>query len=355
MNFCYSIFLGVLGALGAMSVSADQHAGFADDLSAYEARIVNRSLLLDGVRVGDKMVVVGEHGHILISGDEGKSWRQASVPTRTALTGVTFANDSMGWAVGHDAIILRTTDGGQAWERVYFEPDLQTPLLDVWFADESRGFAVGAYGLFLESSDGGVNWSRRPFLSEPLPREEDEDEDAAEQDDFEDDFVDPEFGEDYHLNHITAAPDGTLYIAAEAGHYYRSDDDGATWLRLEPPYNGSFFGTLPLEGDSLLLFGMRGNLFRSEDRGVSYEPIDTGVESLLTAGYQTDDGTIVVVGLAGTVLESDDGGRSFVQYRQSDRRGYMMALPLDAGGILLIGEEGVVALSQAAYRAGGEQ
>ncbi|NIN72690.1 MAG: sialidase, partial [Gemmatimonadetes bacterium] len=48
------------------------------------------------------------------------------------------------------------------------------------------------------------------------------------------------------------------------------------WTTLPSPYEGSFFGTLPLEGDSLLLFGLRGHLFRSDDAGESWEEIPTG-------------------------------------------------------------------------------
>ncbi|MFK8016926.1 MAG: WD40/YVTN/BNR-like repeat-containing protein [Gammaproteobacteria bacterium] len=342
--------------LAATAVAqADNHAGFGDELAAYSAPKVTESMLLDGARNAQRLIVVGEHGHIVLSDDDGASWAQAESPTRSALTGVTLIDGGIGFAVGHDAVILRTTDGGSAWERVHFDPDLQTPLLDVWFADAQRGFAVGAYGLFLETSDGGDTWARRPFFSEPLPLAEGEEPaEDGDTDDFDEDYVDPEYGEDFHLNHITAAADGTLYIAAEAGHYYRSDNAGATWYRLAPPYNGSFFGTLPLDGDSLLLFGMRGNLFLSDDKGLTYFAIETGVEALLTAGIRENDGRVVLVGLAGTVLESADGGRSFELHRQEDRRGNMMVLPGGGTGIVLIGESGVNRLTESAYRAGGK-
>ncbi len=218
-------------------------------------------------------------------------------------------------------------------------------------ADAEHAFAIGAYGLFLETSDGGTTWTRRPFFSVPLPLPEGEE--PAEDD--EGDYVDPDYGEDFHLNHITNAADGTLYIAAEAGHYYRSQDAGATWTALEPPYSGSFFGTLPLDGDALLLFGMRGNVFRSDDAGLSYTPIETNVQSLLTSAFRAKDGRIVVTGLAGVVLESADGGKTFALHRQADRRGNMMALPTTDAGVVLIGEGGVTMLSANDYRAGGVQ
>ncbi|MEO1574860.1 MAG: YCF48-related protein, partial [Pseudomonadota bacterium] len=328
-------------------------------LSSYMADKVTQSMLLDGVRVGDRMLVVGEHGHILSSTDLGASWAQIDVPTRSALTGVAFADETHGFAVGHDAVILKTADGGQSWERVYFDPDYQTPLLHIWAPSPQRAVAVGAYGFYLETLDGGETWEQRTFQSEPLPladeSEDGEEADDADSDDAEDDWGDEEeFGEDYHLNKIVRAEDGTLYIAGEAGSFYRSDDDGETWFRLDMPYEGSFFGALPLGGDSLLAFGMRGNLFRSDDRGVTFRPIETGVDALLTSGYVTADGTIVIVGMAGVILESSDG-QSFTLYRQSDRKGAMAALPADGGATVLVGEAGVNRLSREAYRSGGAQ
>lgn len=339
-----------------------QESGFADALPAYMAPKVTSSMLLDGHRAGDRMVVVGEHGHILVSDDDGQAWKQVSSPTRSALTGVAFSSATHGFAVGHDAVILRTVDGGQSWERVYFDPQYQTPLLDVWTPSPQRAIAVGAYGLFLETTDGGDNWEQVSFSSEPLPvageeaeEEEASDDGAAENPGEDDDWDDEEFAEDYHLNQIASAPDGTLYIAGEAGNFYRSEDQGKSWYRLDVPYEGSFFCALPLGDSSVLALGMRGNLFRSDDRGVTFAPVETGVDALLTSGYQAADQRVLLAGLAGVVLESADGGRTFTLYRQSNRKGAMQALPTGADGTLLIGEAGVARLTRGELRAGGVQ
>ena len=43
-----------------------------------------RSTLLDVASAGQRLVAVGERGHVLLSDDQGKTWRQArTVPTRT--------------------------------------------------------------------------------------------------------------------------------------------------------------------------------------------------------------------------------------------------------------------------------
>jgi photosystem II stability/assembly factor-like uncharacterized protein len=294
---------------------------------ALEKPLASRSLLLDGAAIGDLMVAVGERGHILLSRDQGVTWEQStSVPTRATLTGVFLHDEELGWAVGHDAVILRTRDGGSTWELLYQAPEEELPFLDVWFKDARNGFALGAYGYFLETSDGGDSW-------EPV------DLSAAEELTEEEELYG--YGADYHLNHLARAGDGRLYIAAEAGTIYRSDDAGESWRKLPSPYEGSYFGTLPLEGDSLLLFGLRGHLFRSDDAGESWREIDSGTQAMLTDGLELEDGTVIVAGLAGTLLVSADGGETFDLKAQADRQGLATVLPTADDHLLLIGEFGV--------------
>jgi photosystem II stability/assembly factor-like uncharacterized protein len=279
---------------------------------AVQAPRAASSLALDAVAVDGVVVAVGQRGHILISSDNGASWQQAEVPTRANLTGVYFHDRNHGWAVGHDAVILRTTDGGVTWERVYWAPEDEAPFFDVWFADASNGIAIGAYGSYYTTADGGTTWE----------------------------FV-PLGDTDWHLHQIARSANGRLYMAAEAGFAYRSDDDGATWTELPSPYEGSFFGVLPLQNDTLLLFGLRGHLFRSEDAGETWTEVETGTVAMLTSGLQLPDGRILITGLGGTLLVSEDGGMSFELQQQSSRRGIQAAVVAADDSILLVGEFGV--------------
>jgi photosystem II stability/assembly factor-like uncharacterized protein len=277
------------------------------------APLAESSLLLDGSYVDGLAVAVGERGHVLISDDQGRSWRQAELPTDATLTGVYFHDRNLGWTVGHDATILRTRDGGESWERVYYDPEEESPLFDVWFSDPDNGIAVGAYGLYLVTSDGGSSWERRTVLEY----------------------------DDFHLHHLARSETGRLYMAAEAGTIYRSDDNGQSWISLPSPYEGSFFGTLPLDGDTVLLFGLRGHLFRSEDAGETWEEIDTGTVAMLNRGIRSSDGTVIIAGHEGTLLLSNDEGRSFTRRGFPDREAHATVLQTDDGGLILIGEFGV--------------
>jgi len=278
---------------------------------AVKAPLAPKSLLLDVCVADDRIVTVGERGHILISDDQGKSWRQARVPTQATLTGVYFHSRRLGWAVGHDAIILRTQDGGENWSRVHYAPEEERPLLDVLFLDDKTGFAVGAYGFFLKSKDGGLSWS-----SQPISRD------------------------DFHLNQITVSRDGMLYMAAEAGRIYASEDKGISWKELPSPYVGSFFGILPLQEETILVFGLRGNLFRSQDGGKSWEKKPTSTTAMLTDGILLKNGNVVVVGLSGTVLISKDRGKRFSLRQQPDRKGISAVVQAKDGALVLVGESG---------------
>jgi photosystem II stability/assembly factor-like uncharacterized protein len=305
-----TIFVALALAIGGVGTAQAENEQAPEQ--AVQAPLAERSLMLDVCAAGDALLAVGERGHILVSEDGGDTWRQAEVPTRATLTGVFFHDRQLGWVVGHDSVILRTTDGGASWERVYWAPEDEAPFLDVWFSDAQNGFAIGAYGSFYKTSDGGVTWASE-YISE----------------------------DDWHLHQIARSASGRLYIAAEAGFAYRSDDGGATWAALPMPYEGSYFGVLPLEDDVVLLFGLRGHLFRSEDGGETWVEVETGTVAMLNHGLRLADGTIVIAGLGGAVLVSADGGRSFEQRQQSNRRGIQAAIEVEGGGLLAVGELGM--------------
>ena len=63
-----------------------------------------RSLILDVERVGKNLFAAGEFGQILKSEDNGKTWTAGKVPVSITLTSVAFANDAVGYAVGHDGV-----------------------------------------------------------------------------------------------------------------------------------------------------------------------------------------------------------------------------------------------------------
>jgi len=283
---------------------------------------------------------VGERGHILLSDDQGQTWSQAeSVPTRSLLTGVCFGSDGHGVAVGHDEVILTTGDAGRTWMLAHFAPEAQQPLLDVACATDGHVIAVGAYGVYFSSPDGGASLRERKFAALPAKAAAAARQPAANV--VGHGPVADDIARDLHLNRIAAASPARLYIAAEGGHLYRTDDGGETWHELPSPYDGSFFGVKPIRGDIVLAYGLRGNLFRSEDAGTSWRKVETGTHAMLNDALNVGtEGATVVVGLSGVVLVSRDEGRSFNLMQQEDRKGLSAASPVGGNALVVVGEGG---------------
>src|SRR5262249_21678188 len=153
---------------------------------ATRSALAPRSLLNGLARAGDRVVAVGQRGHVLYSDDAGGTWQQAEVPVSSDLVAVSFPSASTGWAVGPDGVILHTNDAGATWSRQldgrragallleaypenasakdperaaalheqaqrFAAQGAENSFLDVWFADERDGYVVGAFGLILHT------------------------------------------------------------------------------------------------------------------------------------------------------------------------------------------------------------
>ncbi len=187
----------------------------------------------------------------MYSDDDGRSWTQAEVPVSSDLLALHFPSARQGWAVGHEGVVLHTSDGGATWSKqldgrmigelmlrhyqrrakagdakaadmlreaeAFAAQGPDKPFLDVWFEDEQKGFVVGAFNLILRTEDGGQSWTpvarprRQPEGLPPL--------------------CDPAGG-------------GTLFIVGEQGLVLKLDREAQRFARLALPYEGTLFGVL---------------------------------------------------------------------------------------------------------------
>ena len=342
--------LGVVVAPSAFSIPAP-------NVSAVKSKLVTEALLLGVTRAGNRIVAVGEYGDILLSDDNGESWHQAqNVPTTVTLTAVYFTDAKTGYAVGHDTLVLQTTDGGENWVKQFGGGESDNALLSVYFKDASHGWAVGAFNYTIETTDAGKTWVERktliPVVAGATPATPAAPVDAAPVDVTAPKKTAPgagpadpyaaATGDENHLNQMFAGPDAdTLFVAAEAGAVYRSLDGGATWHKVLTGYGGSFWGGLTAKDGSVYAIGMRGNLWHSTDKGATWTKLDThGADQSIASGLQLADGSLVFVGLGGQVLYSTDGQKFVLTYRP-DRKGLNAVIQDGSDKLLVFGEAGV--------------
>lgn len=368
------------------AAAAEEPAAPATPVKPRESEIfplADRALMLDVTNSGKHLIAVGDRGTILAS-NNGKDWAQVKAPARSALTAVSFADENTGWAVGHDAVIIKTTDGGKTWALQNFQPELEKAFLDVIALDASNAIAVGAYGLLFQTADGGTTWTQ----PEALAIRENE----------------------LHLNGITKLANGSLLAVGEQGTIGLSADNGATWEKITSPYEGSLYGALPSGESGAMIFGLRGNVFSAAALASTAAPAAPAADGAAPAADGTAaapvaeaapaaadaaatdtaaadataaegaapaagpspftavttntvasffgatplaDGATALVGLSGTVIKMDSSGGTkqlkvkvkeldgYGKEQEKDITGSFSAAVGFAGGLVVVGEQGV--------------
>lgn len=296
--------------------------------------------------VGTRLIAAGAGGLVILSDDAGATWHQAAVPVSCDLTALHFRSTQLGWAVGHDGIILQTRDGGSHWtkaldgygiaERIktYYgakgaftglgadfmeevnriaADGADKPLLDVRFVSDTEGFAIGAFNLALRTVDGGVNW--QPVLERTgNPKS-------------------------FHL-YAMAQANGSVILAGEQGILRRWNPQAQAFVPVNSPYTGSFFGLLASDR-ALFAFGLQGRCFRTADGGETWKPLQSMGVAAVTAATALPDGRLVFVTQNGRVLLTVDDGDHWTDVSRARSTPCFGVAQAGPGAVALVGSSGV--------------
>ena len=294
------------------------------ELPALMAPKATKALMLDVATRAGHVLMVGERGIVLKCDAQGLNWTQAQVPVAVNLTGLAFASDHIVFAVGHDGVVLKSSDAGSTWIRVFdgnqanaqvlalakakldafqakydaasstvqrtLDADLEAaqfafedaqagakfgparPLLGVWFKDERQGWVLGSYGQIFETRDSGASWT---LIADRLDNTDSR-----------------------HYNALYGDSTGLLLVAGEAGRVYRSDNFGATWIRLDTGYNGHFYGTAVLRngaaGATLFAYGFGGNVYRQRAGESAWVRLESASKDSFVRGLVVGNALVLV-------------------------------------------------------------
>ncbi len=292
----------------------DSVAAALNKPAAISARAAD-GLVTSIARAGNRLVAVGEHGWILLSDDNGRSWRQAASPTSVTLTHVMFTNATTGWALGQMGAVLHTENAGQTWAKqldgvtannitlaaaqadvkIKGTNDITTanlqsaealagggpsvPFLNLLAFSPTNLLLVGGFGLAMTSNDAGASWvSAADQLNNP---------------------------QGLHLYGL-AEQNGTVFIAGEQGLLLKGPP-GGPYNPVTTPFAGTFFGILATQTD-LYLYGLQGTLLRSTDAGATWQTLPTNTGAGIDAAIPLADGRILFGDVAGDLLVRSGAG-----------------------------------------------
>jgi len=336
----YCAALGLLAALFLPDARAGS-TGSALERPAPASLIAPAVWTVAATRAGDRLVVVGERGIVLLSDDAGRHWRQARVPVSVSLTAVRFIDARRGFAVGHGGVVLSTEDGGENWHKRFdgvqaaalmlvqarargdaaaiqaaqrlVDDGADKPLFDLYFADALHGIVVGAYNLAFETDDGGATW--RPWSARlPNPR-------------------------GLHLYALRVRGEQVL-ICGEQGLVMRSTDSGRTFAALRTPYAGSFFAGELTGEQGIVLAGLRGNVWRSADGGSSWGPDKPDQAATVIGMAQRPDGTMLLADQAGQLYAGQVRSNGWKRLQRTPVPMLTGFADLDASRVLLLTAQG---------------
>lgn len=345
-----------------------QDTAVSNQKTAIKSARVAESLLQDITRIGDRLVVVGERGHIATSDDNGKTWQQAEVPTRAMMNAVFFVSPTEGWAVGHDELVLHTTDGGNTWaiqlDGLKFTrkrmadsiPTLEAKLKEL----EANKKAAEDQLDGLKPSDTNVAEN-----ADAEGADVDANADAADGahdqvetmvSELDDKIADAESAladAKEALTNTVANPlmdiwfrdAHTGFAVGAFGEMIMTSDGGVTWTniadRLDNP-DHNHLNAIVGQGDLMYIAGEAGHVYRSTNGGTSWTQLaspDPENGSFFAINIVSDN-EVFIAGLRGMMYRSIDRGASWKQIAETQHKNINTVYFLDKDTVLAVGNDG---------------
>ena len=317
------------------------------------------------------ILVGGVNGAVATTTDWGATWNTLTrLVTQEDLREVEFLTDQVGYAVGGSATpadslgeILHTSDGGQTWDKLAYNPrhrgysmdwvdantmslatrgpdgifrttdggvtfTQQTPGImtstGIWykirFADASTGYAAGASGVMVKTTDGGATWnevtdghgtstiySMYVFDANNLITIGASSKVYATTDGGTTWTPQTIPGTSTTLYDVTFVDQNLGFICGTTGRVYRTTDHGTTWTQMTTPSTTTMYSVVFADADTGWVVGTGGAMFKTTDGGTTWSLMQSIADKILYSA-SIKAGNLWVAGAAGTIIRAPIGG-----------------------------------------------
>jgi len=272
------------------------------------------SLFGVAIRPDNTIFIIGSKAMLLTSSDQGKTWLQRTLKEREGpdlfqdrdLYGIQFtAGGKVGWIVGEDGVILKTTDGGDTWTR----QECPNSLLAEDAATRKRESELNRmYGI--------ASKTRKDSGKKP------------------------------NLYNVYPIDDQTVVAVGADGAIVRTTDGGDHWQVTEPPKFISLFDVTFVDKNTGFAVGEFSTILTTTDAGQTWTLNYGGNTNDYTSGPYfsivfTDPQHGIASGLAGGLMATDDGGKSWKAQNLPDAiGGYLVTEDTSSKNLWIAGSGG---------------
>lgn len=200
-------------------------------------------------------------------------------PQGNTLNDVFFTDTLTGYAVGLAGTLIKTTDGGNNWQRIYC--GTWDNLNTIYFTDAYTGFIAGEKGRILKTTDAGQHWDS---LISNTNRD---------------------------LYSIVFVNHSLGFAVGDSGTVLKTTNGGITWNTLNCGTTSKLLSVSFADENTGFVVGQNGTARKTTDGGASWQALTTGTTLVLNAVHMLDHNHLYICGKSGIFLKSVNGGNSF--------------------------------------------
>lgn len=212
-------------------------------------------------------------------------WIPQTSGTTNVIKDVYFPSTNIGYIVGYNGTIRKTTDGGATWVAQTSGISSSIYIYSVYFINDTIGYFSGSSGLIYKTINGGTTWSSLTSGTTELLL-----------------CV-------YFLNSDTG------FVCGGDGQILKTINGGTTWVAQTSGTTSTLFDIFFTNDSTGYITTFSGSILKTTNGGISWVSQNSGTSDPLVSIQFIDQNTGYALERYGKILKTNNGGIDwFVQY-----------------------------------------